>query len=196
MVFNTFNFNRYFPHFFNKKENQKYIGSYPDKDCYGFRHFTKEKQKDFNAWYDSVQNRTFNFVEELFSYCEIDVELLAKGCIAFTKIIEKASNISPFSNCITLASLCHKIFRQNYMIPESIAIIPEVGYNPKQKASKKALLWIKWCSSKKNIKLSHAMNGFEKKIEKFQLDGWDSASGEAYEFHGIINISFFFIKMK
>lgn len=42
----------YFPHFFNKIENQNYIGQLPPRETFGIRAMTKEKQKEFDDWYD------------------------------------------------------------------------------------------------------------------------------------------------
>ena len=46
-----------------------------------------EKKKALFAWYTANEHVEFNFKEELFRYCEMDVDLLAKGCFAFRRII-------------------------------------------------------------------------------------------------------------
>ena len=146
----------YFPHFFNTKNNQNFIGNYPDIKYYGSQHFSREEKIKFDKWYDSTKGLTFNFNNELCDYCDRDVNLLANGCIAFIKVIKEKTNIDPFQNSTTLASLCHVIYRQNYMIPNSIAIIPEYGYNPYQNSSKNAKLWLKYMSGTKNLRIEHA----------------------------------------
>ena len=117
----------YFPHYFNTLDNQSYIGEYPDPKYYGIKYFSKSKRDEFKLWYESVKSSTFNFKDELISYCESDVELLAKGCLKFREIIIDISSLDPFQVSITIASLCHKICRQLFMLPNSIAVIPETG---------------------------------------------------------------------
>ena len=41
------------------------------------------------------------------------------------------------------------------MPPDSIAIIPENGYHPEQKKSKKALIWMKEVAEKNKINIRH-----------------------------------------
>jgi hypothetical protein len=37
----------YFPHLFNSRQNQNYIGRIPDKSFFGYEYFDKSKRKDF-----------------------------------------------------------------------------------------------------------------------------------------------------
>lgn len=77
----------YFPHFFNTLDNQNYIGTYPEAQFYGEKYMIEEKRKTFFEWYNKVKDSVFDFQRELFDYCESDVDLLAKGCLAFRRII-------------------------------------------------------------------------------------------------------------
>ena len=87
---------------------------------------SQSKKDEFENWYKKIifnkdgTKSTFNFNIELISYCESDVDLLEKGCIAFRKIImdqtktnEDPIGIDPFRKSITIASLCHYIYIQN-----------------------------------------------------------------------------------
>ena len=174
----------YFPHLFNVPSNQGYVGCLPDVKYYGVDHMSVSKREICMDWYERNKRQEFNFRQALFEYCEIDVELLAKGCLAFRKIIKKATRIDPFATCITLASLCHTIYRHNHMIPKSIAVIPEVGYNPSENCSRKSQLWLKYESEKRNIRILHAKNGGEHKIGPYKLDGF--SDGVGFEFHGCL----------
>ncbi len=62
-----------------------------------------------------------------------------------TKINDSDSGVDPFYVAITIASYCNNIFRRNYMPKDSIGIIPCKGYNPNQKSSAKAKVWLKIC---------------------------------------------------
>ena len=105
----------YFPHFFNIPSNQEYVGQLPETKYYGVDYMSADKRQQFLEWYEQNKHSEFNFRQALFDYCELDVELLTKGCLAFRKIILDATRIDPFMTCITLASLCHTINRHNHM---------------------------------------------------------------------------------
>ena len=70
------------------------------------------------------------------------------------------------------------------MKPNSISIIPTLGYNPEQITSAKALQWLKFESYRLKIVIQHAKKGGEKKVGKYFLDGYCEATNTAYEFHG------------
>ena len=71
------------------------------------------------------------------------------------------------------------------MPKDSIAIIPENGYHPEQKQSKKSLLWMKYLSNNFNINIRHKGNvDGEFKIGQFFVDGNDFENKTIFEFHG------------
>lgn len=180
----------YFPHFFNTKENQHYIGIYPEPKYYGNEYMVISKKEEFEKWYATVKNNTFDFKNELFSYCENDVDLLARGCLSFRQIILDLTGIEPFFKCHTIASLCHVIYRTKFMIPETIAIIPEIGYNPYYNSSIKSHIWLAYYSKVHNVYINHSKNGREFKVGKYLLDGViaDDKGNilKALEFHGCL----------
>lgn len=112
-----------------------------------------EKRKEFLKWHEENKLKTFNLQQELINYCKLDVRLLADGILAFRKIILDLCNIDPFCYSSTIASLAFLIYRQKHMIKDSIAVIPEIGYNPFQKTSNKARLWIRFYSYKFNLNI-------------------------------------------
>ena len=92
--------------------------------------------------------------------------------------------IDPFLECITIASLCHLIYRKMILKPSTISIIPELGYNPEQIVSIKALQWLKYISFKENAFIKHAKNGGEHAVGAYFLDGLNESTKTIYEFHG------------
>jgi hypothetical protein len=67
----------YFPHGFNKAENQNYIGNIPNKKYFGHKEMTPESYDKFVEWYSEQTNITdWNFQKELVKYCRADVEVL------------------------------------------------------------------------------------------------------------------------
>jgi hypothetical protein len=59
----------FFPHNFNKEENQTYVGVWPSKDDFGIKFMTSEKKDEFEKWYDSNCTTTYDFQHELQMYC-------------------------------------------------------------------------------------------------------------------------------
>ena len=135
------------------------------------------KKAEFENWYAKViyksdgTKSTFYFQNELIAYCESDVDILMKGCLAFRKIImDQTDGIDPFRKSITIASLCHYIYRTKLMEPNSIAILPDQGYNLNEKTSKKAILWLKYMAKSKSIYLQHAKNIGEHQVGIYKVD--------------------------
>ena len=69
---------------------------------------------------------------------------------------------------------------------ESIAIIPEIGYNLNQRTSKKAMLWLKYISESRNIYIQHAKNEGEFKCGNYLLDGISEKHKIIFEFSGCL----------
>lgn len=144
----------FFPHIFNTMENQNYIGEqHPERHYYAPQFFSTAKLQEFDTWYNEVKNKPFDFQREFQDYCWSDVFLLASGCIKFRKTIldltEKLGNqeqesIDPFENSVTIASLCHLIFRSFVLRTNTIAYIPEKGYD-NEKVKKNLLLLSLFC---------------------------------------------------
>jgi len=176
----------YFPHLFSKLENLNYIGSYPDKKFYGYEFLNINQKHKFDSWYDSVKENVFNYKNDLYDYCDADVDLLAKGILKFREIILSTVQIEPFFNCSTIAGLAHLIYRQKYMPINKIGIIPEIGYNPKENTSRKAIIWLKYIEKSKNITLITSSTGFEHKIDRYKVDGFHQPTNTAYEFLGCV----------
>ena len=88
----------YFPHFFNKEENQNYIGPIPDVDYYSPRTMKPEAREAFLAWYkEQVEsNYLFDFRKEIVKYCRSDVAILRECCMEFREMLrDKTDGIDP-----------------------------------------------------------------------------------------------------
>ena len=173
----------FFPHLFNTAENQNYIGEYPAKEYFGYKFFSSKKIKEFDEWYQVASRGVYDFQKEFLEYCWSDVLLLMEGCLSFRQIIQDMTikdgkGIDPFRSSITIASMCHVIFRRNMLKSNQLAYIPECV---KEKTSSfKALKWLSLLPG--NIK--HAMNGGEHKIGQYFVDGYDQHYKIIYEFDG------------
>ena len=173
-------------HKFNSRENNEYIGSMPDRSYYSPEFFSDSKRQEFDIWYENQKNEIFDFKKELTEYCLSDVKLLKHGVLTFRKNIINITNgaIDPFHRCITIASLCHLVFRTMLMKPKSIGIISPLGINPKRGSSNVSLQWMKFISATEEIHIQHARNGDERKIGQYYVDGYCYETKTIYEFMG------------
>jgi hypothetical protein len=170
----------YFPHFFNKKCNENYIGPLPAKRHYGYNQMKTKDREQFLKWYEENQNKTFDMKSEILEYCKSDVLLLREGCEKLKEIFIENTKTDPFAFA-TIASCCMYIFRLNYMEENSIAVLKQEKEDTHSKISIK---WLYYLEKTKNIKITHALNGKEKCIGKYRVDGYDPITKTAYEFNG------------
>ena len=100
----------YFPHSFNRKENQNYEGLIPDLKYYETNCMNTKKKEAIEKWHgeEVLKGESWNFKKELLEYCESDVKLLKEGCLAFAADFEKECKFNPLKENITIASACHK----------------------------------------------------------------------------------------
>ncbi|XP_063418064.1 uncharacterized protein LOC134700765 [Mytilus trossulus] len=185
----------YFPHLFNRQENQSVVLEHlPDIKYYNPDGMKVDDREIFLEWYAANVHKKFDFKLELLKYCQSDVDILRRCCLKFrrlfmamTTIDSNKDGIDPFEKCITIASACNLVFRNNFLRPETIGIIPAQGYNPEEKHSIKALKWLRYVSKSKGIHIQHARNGGEKYIGDYRVDGYHkSEDGEeiVFEYHG------------
>ncbi|XP_061178357.1 uncharacterized protein LOC133186998 [Saccostrea echinata] len=155
----------YFPHLFNKRENQHIIlDRLPDMNYYNPEGMMPDDRQNFMLWYDEHKNDSFHFEEEITKYCRSDVDILRRGCLKFRMIFMQMTSrngeegIDPFAHCITIASACNLVFRKLFLEERSIGIIPPQGYRPMDKQSFKAMQWIKYHAFQTNVEIQHAGN--------------------------------------
>jgi hypothetical protein len=180
----------FFPHMFNSNNHWNYMGVIPDK-----KYFVPESMKssdlvEFNKWYDerAISNEPWIFCEELIRYCSNDVTILRKACVSFYNYFMSHFKFDVFTNAITIASACNKVFRFKFLESDSLGIIPKNGYRMHEKQSVIALQWLYWIEVTRGITIKHAGNGSEKKISSYRVDGYfqDPITREEtiFEFYG------------
>jgi hypothetical protein len=178
----------YFPHLFNRKENQNVILDHlPDIRFYNPDSMKVEDRSRFVEWYAKHRNDTFDFQKELLKYCRSDVDILRKCVMRFRNDFLEITGVDPISTCTTIASACHQVFKRNFLEPNTIGIIPPRGYHPEQIQSAKALQWMKYVEKKTGCKIQNVNNGGEKVIGPYRVDGYyETQEGEkvVLEFHG------------
>ncbi|XP_055684231.1 uncharacterized protein LOC129790651 [Lutzomyia longipalpis] len=173
----------YYPYKFNKPENRSYVGPYPDMDMYPIASMTTSQYNDFLEWYNANKHNTFDNKAELIRYCRQDVKILMKGCLNFMFSFIETTDVNPFLEAITIADSVMKVYRKNYLKPNSLGITPKNNYNSNfiHLQSKISLKWLVYLKLKENINLR-----YEVKLRncRYIADGYDEASNTVYSFEG------------
>ena len=175
----------YFPHLFNKDENQNYVGPIPCQDDYGVNFMKPAEREAFIAWHqDQVENNyVFDFRKEIIKYCRSDVDILAKCCLLYREMFRNETDIDPFDKALTIASYCHQVYRTNFLEKDTIGIFSHAR-QLKANQSIKAVKWLSYISEKEGICIQHVRNGGEKRVGNYSLDGYCEETHTAYEFQG------------
>lgn len=158
----------YFPHLFNRKENQRVILP----SLLDLKYYTPDSMKPgarakFLKWYEENKNTPFDFQIELLRYCKSDVDILRRCCLKFRKLFMDLTRkgdtkgIDPFEKCVTIASACNLVYRTNFLEHESIAITLPHGYCPEEKQSKTAYGWLAYYAHSRGVHIQHGRNGGE-----------------------------------
>ena len=192
----------FFPHHFNKPENQNYVGKIPDEKDYGvFNMMPEEYDKHFKPWYEKQKDITnWSFKDELIKYCRADVELLSKTILKFRKMFIDVSDTDPF-RYTTLASLCMGIYLNKFLPEKTI-----VGNNTDKKDSVVCREWLNYLNDKnicREVPITVKKNGnfdlHKNKVDNdvkeyynlkrpFTVDGCDSRNKKCICFKGAIGM--------
>ena len=182
----------YFPHFFNKDENQEYVGPIPCQDDYGVNYMKPEAREKFMTWHQEQvdNNYVFDFRHEILKYCRSDVDILAQCCKLYRGMFMEATDtgndetgIDPFDSATTIAAYCMQVYRAKFLQKDTIALLPQHQQH-KRKQSHEALQWLSYTAEKEEIHIQHARNGGEKRVGIYSLDGYCEETHTAYEYQG------------
>ena len=175
----------YFPHAFNKEENQNYVGPIPCQNDYGVNFMKPGEREAFMAWHDEqvANNYRYDFRQEIIKYCRSDVDILRKCCLLYREMFRKETDIDPFNKALTIASYCQEVYRTNFLRKDTIAIFNN-DRQWKIKQSNVAVKWLSYISEKEDLYVQHVRNGGEKRVEGYSLDGYCEETNTVYEFQG------------
>ncbi|XP_054711127.1 uncharacterized protein LOC129220719 [Uloborus diversus] len=128
----------YFPHFFNTRENQNYVGPLPETKYYSPDSMSTAARDSFLKWHKEHETDEFNFQKEMLAYCRSDVDILRQCCNMFRKEFLEIAKVDPFCY-VTIASCCMAIYRSSHIQPNTIAMVPTNGYLNRTKYSADAI---------------------------------------------------------
>ena len=175
----------YFPHRFNKDENQNYVGPIPCKNDYGVNFMKPGEREAFMAWHDEqvANNYRYDFREEIIKYCRSDVDILRKCCLLYREMFRNETGIDPFNKALTIASYCQEVYLTNFLKKDTIAVFNN-NRQLKTKQSNDAVTWLSYISEKEDLYIKHVRNGGEKRFQRYSLDGYCEETHAAYEYQG------------
>ena len=182
----------YFPHYFNKDENQEYVGPIPCQDDYGANYMKPEAREKFLTWHqEQVENNyVFDFQEEILKYCRSDVDILAECCKLYREMFMHVTDtthddtgLDPFDKAITIAAYCMQVYRTKFLKKDTIALFPQ-HQELKRTQSHEALQWLSYTADKEGIRIQHHRNGGEICVGNYYLDGYCEETHTAYEYQG------------
>jgi G:T-mismatch repair DNA endonuclease (very short patch repair protein) len=186
----------YFPHLFNTKSNENYVGLMPDSSFFGVDEMkecgscddlkckTPGCRNNFLQWHEAYKNNIFDFQKELTEYCLSDVEILTQSFLKFREQLLTTSNVCPLRESCTIASACNKIYRRNFLQPNTIGIIPKNGYRLSENQSKIAIKWLIWEENLRQINILHSAKQREVMICGLRVDGYCNETNQVFEFNG------------
>lgn len=186
----------FFPYLWNSKINyDKELDCLPPISYYSPNTMMPKKRQKFIEWYNNNQQSPFSLKKALKEYCENDTSILLAAVLKMREIlIGITGGYDAMLKASTIAGIAMNIFRHLFLKSKQLAIVPELGYEKVDKASDKAIKYMEWIAKRDNVKVQHAGNGREKKIQMMnplngntwavKVDGYIEESDTVIEFLG------------
>ena len=102
----------------------------------------------------------------------------------FRSLVLEYANCEPFQIAITLASLAGNIFRFNFVLPRTIAVLNDNRDLADRSQSRIGGCFLRWIQETKYNDLQFALNGQEVKFGPYKVDGFSPSAETAVEFYG------------
>ena len=123
----------WFPHYFNTRDNQNYVGPFPSKRYYGYNMMSVEERQNFVRWHVE-QTHEFDFRQEIHTYCVSDVAILREACMRYRTLMIGVTKGDPNSShpdgrsvdpfrYTTIASVCMGVFKTKFMNEHHEAVL-------------------------------------------------------------------------
>ena len=200
-----------FPHRLNRVENQgRSWPHHPPLSYYDPDSKSETDREALERWHAEVSLKPFVFDRELQAYCRNDVAVLLQGVLAFRAQFMEMTikdevaprGVDPFASNITIAGACNRVFRQLFLKPDTVGLIPSNGYRPNDVQSLEAIRWLMYLNETEpraqGSVIRHARNGGEARLPGIgKVDGYREKDGVkwVYEFHVSIKVIIFIVNM-
>lgn len=187
----------YFPHIFNKIENEDYVGPLPGQDQFGVEFMKEDQYGKFIEWHSEMSQKIengdlppWNFREELLKYCRDDVKILRLAWLKFEKSLHEKTGFRPGVDNVSIASFTNLVWRST--IPDlTINVIPKNAYVKNHNQSIDALRWLLWLD---NFYFAHELRFANKGSQgeariwvgsrRMLVDGYHEGTRTVFEFVG------------
>ena len=128
----------FFPHFFNRAENQDYMGPLPNAMYYDPKSMSSDDREKFYAWYNDLVNQdyVFDFQTEILRYCQSDVDILRRCCLEFRELFHSLTDVDPFAQCLTIASACNHVFRKTFQFARTRLQLFHRAVTPRKRSNR------------------------------------------------------------
>lgn len=178
---------------------------WPPLEEFLLQHKTNAKKvAELKEFYEKHSHEPFDFNNLLEKYCMGDVDVMLKSVLTFRRLCMDNSGWCPFVNdCSTLPSFVSHVFRcgtflakthfrNNYLLPDQVAYIPENGYLKGRQQSVIGLKYMKWLKETQWPTLKHAgsreheitVKDSSGKLRKVYVDGFVEETNTVFQFHG------------
>jgi hypothetical protein len=112
-----------------------------------------------------------------------------EAVLAMRRIMLKiAAGYDVMAKAMSVAGVAMAVYRRRFLKPETIAIVPEKGYERHDRASDVAIKLLEWRAKQWGIEIQHAGNGREKQLQigksTYKVDGFIHQQNRAIEFLG------------
>ena len=95
------------------------------------------------------------------TYCRSDVDILHRCILIFRNLFIESTDIDPFESGVTIAMACNLIYISNFLLQNSIGIIPKHGYRGSDLQSVEAQKWMQFLEIQRGVKIRRSGYGGE-----------------------------------
>jgi hypothetical protein len=144
------------------------------------------ERSEFLVWYEEQKFVVFNNRQTLESYCQDDVTVLRQTCQVLLTNSWGSQTLTYFRNP-SLLPLRPTRCCGNFLKPDTIGLIPTVGYTGNKNYSPKAIMWLVYREQTDGCHIRHGRNGRDftlPELPNFRVNVFCAEPNTVYEFNG------------
>ena len=139
----------FFPYGMISEVSAGYRGPFPAPEEYHPDRMNDKRRKAFYEWYEQQRSKEFDYDKELSLYLKSDVLLLNSALQAFSSEMFSLTGVEPLTQCVTIASTAFRLWQQNFLENNLIALEPQAGWRGNRvNQSAVTLEWLAFESTK------------------------------------------------
>ena len=139
----------FFAYSWISESNEGYVGEFPPAQDYHPERMSAKRCKEFHAWYKKQKGKQFDYDKELSLYLKNDVFVLKEALKAFADEMFNLTGVKPLTQCVTIASTAFRVWQQNFLEKDLIALEPQGGWRSNRvNQSAVALEWLAFENAK------------------------------------------------